>query len=499
MRRTPAQAGVQAVLAACLQCAAAAAGAQALQADARLLDLAGWQQAPLRPWRTANAMVARAVEPGEQRSPAHFIDVHRSRYLADPGYPCRRPALARWFGARPGPRAPSPAPCPSTLPFLVASTQAPATLLQLDPARVYAVDYLLAEGDGAPMSRWGHAMLRVVACAPGRTPGPDCRLDLGEHLVLSFRAFVDDAQVSGWRGLTGGYPSRLFVLPLAQVVSEYTQVELRGLRSIPLQLTRGETAQLLQRAALVHWSYDGRYAFVGNNCAVETARLLQVGLDRHGAPALMSITPRGLLRRLQRAGLAKGDAAGDRADAVRRGLYFEPADAHLQALYAPVRERLRLPWPSARAWLRQPAARRGAAIPHAGLREAAALRALEQLALQRTQARALDALKRRLPARQREAARAVLGLEARLTSPALLLPAGAYGIPQPGELGPLQAQVAPLLADWQAGRDALLRAGRAALPAPLQAEWAGSEANLAAIDLRLLELVNGKMADEGRR
>ena len=133
------------------------------------------------------------------------------------------------------------------------------------------------------MSRWGHAMLRLVVCAPGRRPGPDCRLDLGEHLVLSFRAFVDDVQVSSWRGLTGSYPSRLFVLPLAQVVAEYTEVELRGLQSIPLRLSPAEIATLLQRAAQVHWSYDGRYGFIGNNCAVETARLLQVGVPRLAA------------------------------------------------------------------------------------------------------------------------------------------------------------------------------------------------------------------------
>ena len=48
-------------------------------------------------------------------------------------------------------------------------------LLQLDPDRVYAVEYLLAEGNERPMSRWGHGMLRLVICAPGRVRGPDCR------------------------------------------------------------------------------------------------------------------------------------------------------------------------------------------------------------------------------------------------------------------------------------------------------------------------------------
>src|SRR5690606_14918398 len=127
--------------------------------------------------------------------------------------------------------APPASDCAPGQVFVEAGAEAAdAPLLQLDPARVYAVDYLLAEGNDRMMSRWGHSMLRLVVCAPGREPGPDCRLDLDHHRVLSFRAFVDDVQISSWRGLTGSYPSRLFVLPLAQVVEEYTAVELRGLQ-----------------------------------------------------------------------------------------------------------------------------------------------------------------------------------------------------------------------------------------------------------------------------
>ncbi len=130
------------------------------------------------------------------------------------------------------------------------------------------------------MSRWGHSMLRLVVCAPDRARGPDCRLDLQYHLVLSFRAFVGDVQISSWRGLTGSYPSRLFVLPLEQVIEEYTRVELRGLQSIPLQLDAAEIAALLERTARLHWSYDGRYYFLSNNCAVETFKLLHDGVPR---------------------------------------------------------------------------------------------------------------------------------------------------------------------------------------------------------------------------
>src|SRR5690606_9036781 len=276
-----------------------------LSRDPRLLDLAGWQVGPLRFGLrlSHNAFTDRSPDRYELENPAEFVAVNVEHFLLDPDYACRPPALNRYFAAHFG-SAPRQADCAPGLPWLQPDADAgEPPLLELDPARVYAVDYLLAEGNDRPMSRWGHTMLRLVVCAPGRPPGPDCRLDLAEHRVLSFRAFVGDVQISNWRGLTGSYPSRLFVLPLDQVVEEYTRVELRGLVSLPLRLSRDEIAGLLRRAAQVHWSYDGSYRFIGNNCAVETFKLLHDGVPRLAGERLASITPTGLLRRLRRAGL----------------------------------------------------------------------------------------------------------------------------------------------------------------------------------------------------
>ena len=378
MKRARRRRGLPALLSVLLLCCAQAAQAQVavdtLARDPRLLALAGWQDAPLRPWRTRNVFTDRRATHDELASRRRFVADNLDLYVHDPRYACRRPALARWFHDRLQHPPLATAQCDPALPF-VRADGSDAPLLRLDPARVYAVDYLLAEGNAQPMSRWGHSMLRLVVCAPGRAPGPDCRLDLGEHVVLSFRAFVDDVQVSSWRGLTGSYPSRLFVLPLAQVVTEYTEIELRGLRSIPLQLSRAEIAGLLQRAAQVHWAYDGRYAFIGNNCAVETARLLQDGVPRLAGAHLMSITPTGLLRRLERAGIADDSVLDDRAEAVRLGYSFEAADAHQAEIFAVARERLALPAADAAAWLDQPAARRGGACMKAAERKRQAPRA----------------------------------------------------------------------------------------------------------------------------
>ena len=459
-----------------------------LSRDPRLLALAGWEDAPLRPWRTRNAFTDRSPDRYELTDPVEYVAVNLEHFLLDADYACRRPALSRLFVARFDTPPPSVA-CAPGLPFMQATVDGGEPLLAIDPARVYAVDYLLAEGNAEPMSRWGHAMLRLVLCAPGHAPGPECRLDLAYHQVLSFRAFVDDVQISSWRGLTGSYPSRLFVLPLAQVVDEYTKVELRGLRSIPLRLSRDEIASLLQRAALVHWSYDGRYRFVGNNCAVETARLLQDGVPRLGSVHLMSVTPNGLLRRLERAGVADAPAVPtDPAEAMRLGYYFEPMSARYQAMYEVARVALGLPGHRFEDWFAQSPQSRASAIPDADLRGAAALLVLEEAVLRRQELQARDTLKHRIPDAGRDATKGLLQLEDTLTRPALLVPGNGYGIPQAGERNAVAADAAALAERMRRRRDALLAEAREWLPAPQREALAATEANVAAIGARLRQL-----------
>src|SRR5690606_36944660 len=168
-----------------------------LSAEPQLLDLAGWQVKVKRPRaRSAhNRFVDRTPDPYELTSPREFVAVNLEVFLLDPEYACRRPALHRYFKAHFGWAPPHPA-CADGFTYLAAASasdgdparDAAGTLATLDPAGVSSVEYLLAEGNGEPMSRWGHSMLRLVVCAPGRPRGPDCRLDLQHHLVLSFRA-----------------------------------------------------------------------------------------------------------------------------------------------------------------------------------------------------------------------------------------------------------------------------------------------------------------------
>ena len=471
-----------------------------LSRDPRLLDLAGWQVSPMRLGLRSshNAFSDRSPDGYELESPVEFVAVNLEYFLLDPAYACRRPALYRYFAAHFG-GAPRQAPCAPDFVYLQAGADADLPpLLQLDPERVYAIDYLFAEGNERPMSHWGHSMLRLVICAPGRARGPDCRLDLQYHQVLSFRAFVGDVQVSSWRGLTGSYPSRLFVLPLAQVIDEYTRVELRGLQSIPLQLDSAEIADLLERTARLHWSYDGRYYFLSNNCAVETFKLLHDGVPRLAGEHLASITPVGLLHRLERAGIADDSVLEDRDEALRLGYRFEALSARYQAMFDVARQALQLPQKRVQDWLDLPAGERASWLPRADLRASAALLLLEQAALRRQELLARDELKRLFLGRDADrhanatealvALQDVLRLEGILSRPATLLPDTGYGLPQFEEREALSEESNQQAGQWRQQNGLLQNESRRWLPPERQLALDATEANVDALGEQLRRL-----------
>lgn len=466
----------------------------------RLLDLAGWQVSPLRlGLRTShNAFSDRSPDRYELTRASEFVAVNLEHFLLDPDYACRRPALHRFFFEH-FDWAPAQASCAPGQVFLQADADDGETaLLQLDTSRVYAVDYLLAEANEEPMSRWGHSMLRLVICAPGRPPGPDCRLDLRYHRVLSFRAFVDDVQISSWRGLTGSYPSRLFLLPLEQVIDEYTKIELRGLQSIPLRLDRMEIASLLERAAQSHWTYDGRYYFLSNNCAVETFKLLHDGVPRLAGEALASITPTGLLRRLKKAGVADTSVLDEPKEAERMGFRFAPASAHYQAMFEVARAGLALPQQRVQEWLELPPVERVPWLERADLRASAALLLLEEAALRQQELLVRDELKRRyLGQGGRQDADGFIGdtalrdflrLEGFLSRPGTLLASGGYGLPQADERKALEREGEKYTKQLKQQGVALHADARQWLSPERRSILEGAEANIALLGERLRRL-----------
>lgn len=475
-----------------------------LSDDPLLLDLAGWQQrVGQRGARDLdNGQVARSPDSYELSNPLEFVAVNLEYFLLDPSYACRRPSLARYLREHFDWTPPSE-PCASDYPYLNAGRDyAVQPLGRLDPERVYEVDYLLAEANDAWMSRWGHSMLRLVVCAPDRPRGPDCRLDLDHHLVLSYRAFVGDVQLSSWDGLTGVYPSRLFVLPLEQVIDEYTKVELRSLASVPLRLSRDEVEQLVVRAAEQHWSYDGDYYFVSNNCAVETLKLLRSGTANPRLHALDSILPNGLLELMDARGLADTSVLDDPREALRLGYRFDSFRERYQAMFRVLRERLPITQESVETWLEQPAQVRSQWFAKADLRASAALLLLEQAALRRQLLLAQDELKRRYltgraagdPSLNKAGAalEQILANSGFLSRPAELLD-GGYGLPQGSEWQGLEQRSRERQQQLRQLSDELDGEVRNLLQPERLAELEANEANLVALGehLRALHKASG--------
>ena len=462
-----------------------------LSDDPRLLDLAGWPQYVGRRGdrEEKNGQVARSPDIYEISSPLEFVAVKMEYFLLDPAYACRRPALYDYYKQHFGWAPATKDECPKSYPFLNAGNDfAREPLGKLDPERVYEVDYLLAEANQNLVSRWGHSMLRLVICKPGRPRGPDCRLDLDQHLVLSYRAFVNDLQLSSWSGLTGAYPSRLFVLPLGQVIDEYTKTELRSLASVPMKLSRDEIDGLVQHAAEMHWAYDGNYWFISNNCAVENLKLLRSGTNDPKLQGLDSILPNGLLEVLKGRGLADTSVLDDPKEALRLGYRFDSYRDRYQAMFDVLRKNLPVKQSGVEDWLALPAKERAPWFAQADLRTSAAMLLLEQASLRRQLLLAQDEVKQRyLSAREQKdnsvahatgTLQDILANSGFLSRPAELLGSGGYGLPQEGEWQRLEAESSQRQKQLQRLTGDLDKEVRALLEPDRAKEIAATEDNL---------------------
>ncbi|MGE8152139.1 DUF4105 domain-containing protein [Pseudomonas vancouverensis] len=472
-----------------------------LSDDPRLLDLAGWQQYVGRRGEREqhNRQIARSPDIYEISSPKEFVAVNMEYFLLDPSYACRRPSLYRYYKEHFGWAPAAKNECGKTFAFLNAGNDFARTPLgQVDPERVYAVDYLLAEANQNWVSRWGHSMLRLVICAPGRPRGPDCRLDLDQHLVLSYRAFVGDVQLSSWDGLVGKYPSRLFVLPLAQVIDEYTKTELRSLASVPLNLSRKEIEGVVERAAEMHWSYDGNYFFLSNNCAVEELKLLRSGTDNSKLVALDNIMPNGLLEVLKGRGMADTSVLDNPKEALRLGYRFDSFRDRYQAMFEVLKKHLPIKQETVEDWLDLKAEERRPWFQQADLRTSAALLLLEQASFRRQLLLAQDEVKQRyLGARELKnggmdqanaTLKEILANSGFLSRPAELLGTNGYGLPQPSESEHLEAESAQRQKQLLALSGDLDKEVRALLEPSRAAEMAANEENVKQIGEHLRKL-----------
>lgn len=294
------------------------------------LNISGWISKGLiiKKRTNLNQLNERSPDRYEFKNSAETFAVNFEYFLYDSEFKCRRQTYfeyyANIFGVKPG----MDKSCEAIKKIVVTPGSShkkteESLVRDMDFNRLYQVHYLFAGKGKAAMSRFGHAMYRLVFCAPGKAKGPSCLNDTAYHVVVSFRANVQDITTSYTKGMNGEYPSQLFFLTLTDVVNEYTKGEFRDVTSLPLKLTETQAKRFAIRASELYWGYKGKYYFLTNNCATEALYLLKVARAEDNELQVKNVvTPSGLYSYLLDNGLGDTSVLTDLKVAEKKGYFF---------------------------------------------------------------------------------------------------------------------------------------------------------------------------------
>lgn len=221
------------------------------------------------------------------------LAVNTEYLILDPEFECRKPATAGYLADKLQYKLKGK--CKKNYKVMLQSSYIEDNYLRdvsLDPKRIYEVHYLFASKGQQIMSKWGHAMMRIIICAPWREEaGPECLLDVSHHVVLSYRAQLTELSLDYLKGLSGKYPSQLFVLNYSEVQQEYNKFEFRDLYSVPLKFTKKQVRDFVDLTLERYWTYKGKYYFIDNNCGTETVKHLAYVLPTDQEALIRSLTP----------------------------------------------------------------------------------------------------------------------------------------------------------------------------------------------------------------
>ncbi|WP_460157814.1 Lnb N-terminal periplasmic domain-containing protein [Pseudomonas sp. S2_H10] len=124
----------------------------------------------------------------------------------------------------------------------------------------------------SPSSMFGHTLLRIDQA--------EAKSDNTSLLsyAINFGAYIegsDNSILYAWKGLMGGYPGLFAMVPYQEKLSEYRSLENRDLWEFRLNLTRQETARMVEHVwELKQIKFD--YFFFDENCSYRLLELLQV-------------------------------------------------------------------------------------------------------------------------------------------------------------------------------------------------------------------------------
>lgn len=305
-----------------------------LSSNPYYLEIAGWPLSiqGLNYREPNNLFHHRTADAHEFKNSIEHFAVNFEYYLLDREFKCRKPLLAKYFDVHFEVKS-DDSKCINNFYVNPSSSTHEQIVRKIPFDRVYQIHYLHADKGNETMSSWGHSMFRIVICDPKRKSiGPECLRDEYYHIVISFRAFIDTFSISSWKGLTGSYPSRLFIVPFEEVKKNYLQIELRDLISYPLNISENEKIRFLERALEIHWNYDSSYYFLTNNCASDSLNLLRSSLLRAEIIEQKIFKPTDLRNLLLKTQLISSiNFQNEKSSAIENGFYFENFGHHFVA------------------------------------------------------------------------------------------------------------------------------------------------------------------------
>ncbi|MBF0206033.1 MAG: DUF4105 domain-containing protein [Oligoflexia bacterium] len=274
----------------------------------QIQHLLNWEKKRLMGYSQHNTNLGASPDSYEYEKIDESLPVNMEYFLLDPDFKCRRPAVAKMLRKLMDEYDPYPlVQCPEmTLVGIVNERNfvkiipTENDLAELNPQNVYQIHYLIAGGGEAMESRWGHAMIRIVLCAPGRERGPQCLDDVAHHLVFDYTAEVHG--IDGVDGIfSGEMPAKGKIRRFSEVVDRYTLGgNGRELISLPLQITDDEKETIIYKILQDLSEYEGRYRVLSENCATLASNLLKASfsLPTNGLVHACTITPSGLSQNL---------------------------------------------------------------------------------------------------------------------------------------------------------------------------------------------------------
>lgn len=197
-----------------------------------------------------------------------------SAYQQQEAFNCRQPIFWRFFYEKNITGAATEA-CADALIFSIDAPFQELSLITIPVERIREIHIVFAGKGSSFASRFGHIALRLIVCPSAQATKEQCDENVFEHLILGFRAHIDEFSINHWKALNGKYAAYFFAQRFMDVYQEYAINEFRDISSIPL-LIDVENSQILARElAEVHWRYDGQYRFLSKNCVTLLHDLLQ--------------------------------------------------------------------------------------------------------------------------------------------------------------------------------------------------------------------------------